>query len=133
MEELVHWTRKNLDDRFFHPLIVIGIFIVEFLAIHPFEDGNGRLSRALTCLLLMKAGYNYMPYSSTESIIEDNKEAYYRALRQTQITLNKNPDYEPWLMFFLKTLQKQKIRLEYKIEHTNGSAQTNLDLPEISA
>lgn len=81
----------------------------------------------------MKSGYVYVPYSSTESIIEDNKEGYYRALRQTQTTLNKEPNYEPWLMFFLKTLQKEKIRLEYKIEHANTSVQTNLDLPEISA
>ena len=79
MEKLVNWTKKNLEDKFFHPLIVIGIFIVEFLAIHPFEDGNGRLSRALTCLLLLKSGYNYMQYSSLEAVIEDNKEGYYRA------------------------------------------------------
>ena len=116
MEELVFWTRKNIDEKFIHPLIVIGIFIVNFLAIHPFEDDNGRLSRAITCLLLLKAGYNYMQYSSLEAVVEDNKEGYYRALRQTQTTLNtQNPDYEPWLMFFLKSLQKQKIRLEYKL------------------
>ena len=135
MQELIDWTNKNLLDRYYHPLIVIGIFIVNFLAIHPFQDGNGRLSRALTNLLLLKSGYVYVPYSSTESIIEDNKEGYYRALRQTQTTLNtlKEPNYEPWLMFFLKTLQKQKIRLEYKIEHANTAVQTNLDLPEISA
>ena len=116
MEGLVNRTRKNLEDRYYHPLIVIGIFIVNFLAIHPFEDGNGRLSRAITCLLLLKAGYNYMQYSSLEAVIEDNKEGYYRALRQTQATLkNDKPDYEPWLIFFLKSLQKQKIRLEYKL------------------
>jgi Fic family protein len=61
MEELVVWTRKNLDDPFLHPLIVIGIFVVHFLAIHPFQDGNGRLSRALTTLLLLKKWYAYMP------------------------------------------------------------------------
>lgn len=135
MQELIDWTNKNLLDRYYHPLIVIGIFVVNFLAIHPFQDGNGRLSRALTNLLLLKSGYAYVPYSSTESIIEDNKEAYYRALRQTQTTLNtlKEPNYEPWLMFFLKTLQKQKIRLEYKIKHVKTAVQTNLDLPEISA
>ena len=120
MQELVEWTNKNLADRFYHPLIVIGIFVVNFLAIHPFQDGNGRLSRALTNLLLLKSGYLYIPYSSTESIIEDNKEAYYRALRQTQTTLSsQNPDYEPWLMFFLKSLQKQKIRLEYKLSEND--------------
>ncbi len=128
MEELVNWTKKNLEDRFFHPLIVVAIFIVEFLAIHPFEDGNGRLSRALTCLLLMKAGYNYIPYSSMEAVIEDNKEGYYRALRQTQTTLkNTEPNFEPWLSFFLKALQKQKIRLEYKIQNSDNVKQ-NTDL-----
>ncbi len=133
MQELVEWTNKNLADRFYHPLIVIGVFVVNFLAIHPFQDGNGRLSRALTNLLLLKSDYLYIPYSSTESIVEDNKEAYYRALRQTQTSLNKTPDYEPWLMFFLKTLQKQKIRLEYKLEHTEDKKLSNLDLPEVSA
>jgi len=129
MQELVEWTRKNIEDKFHHPLIVIGTFIVNFLAIHPFQDGNGRLSRALTCLLLLKAGYAYVPFSSIEAIIEDNKEGYYRALRQTQVTLNKEVNYEPWLMFFLKTLQKQKIRLEYKI---NKDSSNKLSLPELS-
>ncbi len=133
MQELIEWTNKNLADRFYHPLIVIGIFVVNFLAIHPFQDGNGRLSRALTNLLLLKSGYLYIPYSSTESIVEDNKEAYYRALRQTQTTLSSEQNYEPWLMFFLKTLQKQKIRLEYKLEHPKTKKLSNLDLPEISA
>jgi len=133
MHELVEWTNRNLVDKFYHPLIVIGVFIVNFLAIHPFQDGNGRLSRALTNLLLLKSGYLYIPYSSTESVVEDNKEAYYRSLRQTQITLNKEPDYNPWLMFFLRTLQKQKIRLEYKLEHVESKKISNLDLPEVSA
>lgn len=126
MEALVNWTRKNLDDRYFHPLIVIGLFIVNFLAIHPFEDGNGRLSRAITCLLLLKTGYTYMQYSSLESVIEDNKEGYYRALRQTQTTLkNDKPDYESWLIFFLKSLQKQKIRLEYKLNEKGIKTENN--------
>lgn len=133
MQELIEWTNKNLTERYYHPLIVIGIFVVNFLAIHPFQDGNGRLSRALTNLLLLKSGYLYIPYSSTESIVEDNKEAYYRALRETQVSIKNIPNYEPWLMFFLKTLQKQKIRLEYKLEHTSTSIKSNLDLPETSA
>lgn len=129
MQELIEWTRKNLEDKFHHPLIVIGTFIVNFLAIHPFQDGNGRLSRALTALLLLKAGYAYVPFSSIESIIEDNKEGYYRALRQTQVTLDKENNYEPWIMFFLKTLQKQKIRLEHKIKKDLSG---KLSLPELS-
>jgi len=118
MEELVLWTRKNLDDPFYHPLIVIGVFIVHFLAIHPFQDGNGRLSRSLTTMLLLKKGYDYVPYSSIESIIEVSKEGYYRALRRTQKDIWDNKaNYEPWLSFFLTTLQKQKRHLESKI-HT---------------
>jgi Fic family protein len=116
MEELVEWTRKNLDDSLLHPLIVIGVFIVHFLAIHPFQDGNGRLSRALTAMLLLKKSYAYVPYSSIESIIENSKEGYYRALCRTQTEIwNDKVDYEPWLSFFLTTLQKQKRHLENKI------------------
>jgi Fic family protein len=118
MEELVNWTRKNLDDPMLHSLIVIGIFIVHFLYIHPFQDGNGRLSRALTTMLLLKHGYTYVPYSSIESIIEASKEGYYRALRQTQKYIRNNKvNYEPWLSFFLTTLQKQKRHLENKISN----------------
>jgi len=117
MEALVEWTRKNLDDPFLHPLIVIAVFVVRFLAIHPFQDGNGRLSRVLTALLLLKSGYSYIPYSSIESIIESRKEGYYRALRETQKNIwTEKADYEPWLSFFLTILQKQKRHLENKIE-----------------
>jgi len=73
MHELIDWTRGNLKGKQFHPIIVIANFIVEFLAIHPFHDGNGRLSRIITNLLLAQAGYTYMPYASLEKIIEDNK------------------------------------------------------------
>ena len=116
MEELVEWTQKNLNDPFLHPLIVIAVFVVHFLAIHPFQDGNGRLSRALSAMLLLKSGFGYIPYSSMESIIEENKDGYYRALRRTQKNIwNGKADYEPWLLFFLTTLQKQKRHLESKI------------------
>jgi len=130
MKELVNKTNELLQDRFLHPLITISMFVVRFLAIHPFQDGNGRLSRALTTLLLLKTGYSYVPYSSMEAIIEDNKEGYYRALRQTQMTLTTSPDYEPWLVFYLRTMQKQKIRLEHKV----GTDITQMTyLPELSA
>ncbi|MCL2069427.1 MAG: Fic family protein [Treponema sp.] len=116
MEELVDWTRKNLEDNFLHPLLVIAVFIVHFLAIHPFQDGNGRLSRVLTALLLLKKGYAYVPYSSIESFIEASKEGYYRALRKTQKNIwRAKADYEPWFSFFLTSLLKQKRHLESKI------------------
>ena len=116
MQELVAWTRESLADRAWHPLIVIGLFVVVFLEIHPFQDGNGRLSRVLTTLLLLQAGYAYVPYSSLESIVEANKEGYYLALRRTQGTLTADqPDFEPWLLFFLRSLRQQKDRLQEKI------------------
>ena len=116
MQELVAWTRESLADGAWHPLIVIGLFTVVFLEIHPFQDGNGRLSRVLTTLLLLQAGYAYVPYSSLESVIEANKEAYYLGLRRTQGTPSQEaPDFEPWLLFFLRSLKKQKDRLAEKI------------------
>ena len=117
MRELVDWGRAELSRRTLHPLIVIAIFIVVFLAIHPFQDGNGRLSRILTTLLLLRAGYTYVPYSSLESVIEGSKEAYYLALRQTQATIRTSePDWGPWLMFFLGALRQQQVRLSAKLD-----------------
>lgn len=117
MQELVTWTKRSLTDESLHPLLVVAIFIVRFLAIHPFQDGNGRLSRVLTTLLLLKAGYAYVPYSSMESVIEMSKDRYYLALRRTQGTLKQaSPDWNPWLDFFLITLKKQKDNLLRKVE-----------------
>ena len=88
-----------------------------FLEIHPFQDGNGRLSRVLTTLLLLRAGYAYVPYSSLESVVEQSKEAYYLALRRTQGTIRtETPDWTPWLTFFLKALQRQMRRLRERVE-----------------
>lgn len=116
MAALIHGTRSALEDGEWHPLIVIGVFIVTFLAIHPFQDGNGRLSRVLTTLLLLRAGYHYVPYASLESIIERSKDQYYRALRRTQGTLrDERPDWQPWLDYFLGALQSQKRILDEKI------------------
>jgi Fic family protein len=116
MEALFAFTNKAIAEKLLHPLIIIGVFIVIFLAIHPFQDGNGRISRILTTLLLLKLGYSYVPYCSMESIIEQNKESYYLALRRTQKTLNtQNPKWDAWLLFFLQSLQKQKRRLESKV------------------
>ena len=116
MEELVQWTRDALNRNVFHPLLVIGVFTVVFLEIHPFQDGNGRLSRILTTLLLLRSGYAYVPYSSLESAVENSKEGYYIALRQTQRTIRSaKPNWQPWTVYFLRALQQQKRRLEKKI------------------
>lgn len=108
MQELVEATKDLLKENTYHPLLIIGNFIVEFLAIHPFTDGNGRLSRILTNLLLLQAGYTYVPYVSHEKLIEDNKPDYYMALRKSQNTFTaKNSSTLPWLTFFLTVFLKQ--------------------------
>jgi Fic family protein len=136
MQELITWTQTAFTEGKLHPLLIIGIFVVRFLAIHPFQDGNGRLSRALTTFLLLKSGYRYVPYSSLEAVIEQEKRAYYLALRQTQTTLSlPKANWEPWLVFFLKSLKRQKDNLEMKVNrehillnHQPESFQLILDL-----
>lgn len=117
MTELVDWVQQERALGRLHPLLVIALCVVIFLAIHPFQDGNGRLSRVLTTLLLLQAGYGYVPYSSLESVVEQSKDAYYLALRQTQGTIRgETPDWQPWLGFFLRAMGEQIARLEKKIE-----------------
>ena len=127
MKDLVEWTNDNFKDGYLHPILVIGVFIVHFLAIHPFTDGNGRMSRALTTMLMLQHGYSYMPYASMESIVEASKEGYYRALRGTQKSIwSENVNYEPWLSFFVTSLQKQKRVLEEKIKQVQGQESEKL-------
>jgi Fic family protein len=133
MEALVAWTRKALDEEALHPLLVIAVFIVAFLAIHPFQDGNGRLSRVLTTLLLLRTGYAYVPYASLERVIEENKDLYYKALRRTQTTLrHETPDWEPWVGFFLRCLKKQKDSLAARLDRERIAQGSEADLPELS-
>lgn len=129
MEELVKWTNKTLEEDAMHPLLVTAVFVVVFLAIHPFQDGNGRLSRILTTLLLLRAGYHYVPYSSLERVVEENKDFYYQALRRTQVSLKKpKQNWDPWLGFFLRGLKKQKDHLATKLHSENLMLQTDLPL-----
>jgi Fic family protein len=129
MEELVRWTSQALAEKTIHPLLVVAAFAVRFLAIHPFQDGNGRLSRILTTMLLMQRGYLYVPYASLESVIEENKDLYYAALRRTQGTLKQaRPDWEPWVLFFLRSLKKQKEKLVVKLERERVLARSLLPL-----
>ena len=118
MQELVEWTGRTLAEKKYHPFLIVANFLVEFLQIHPFKDGNGRLSRVLTNLLLLKEGYEYMPYISHEKLVEDNKPEYYVALRKSQKTFlpagasakegkTKRENIIPWLDFFLTIFLKQ--------------------------
>lgn len=130
MTALIAWVNEAQADGKLHPLLIIALFVVRFLAIHPFQDGNGRLSRILTVLLLLQAGYLYVPYASLERFIETNKDTYYLALRKTQTTLQTDtPDWEPWLLFFLRVLKAQKDSLAQKVKHEKVLADT---LPRLS-
>lgn len=117
MRALFEETRDALESREVHPLLAVARFIVAFLAIHPFQDGNGRLSRVLTTFLLLQQGYDYVPYASLERVVEDNKHRYYAALRESQTAMRENPAaFGEWLLFFLRALQAQKRSLEAKLE-----------------
>jgi Fic family protein len=130
MRELVAWLKEANELRRLHPLLIIAVFVVTFLEIHPFQDGNGRLSRVLTTLLLLQAGYAYVPYSSLEGVIENSKEGYYLGLRQTQGTIRSEaPNWQPWLVFFLRALQQQVRRLALKVEREKNALTA---LPELA-
>lgn len=130
MQELVAWLKEARALARLHPLLIVAVFIVTFLEIHPFQDGNGRLSRVLTTLLMLQAGYAWVPYSSLENVIETSKEAYYLALRQTQSTIRTEaPDWQPWLLFFLRAVQQQKRRLAAKVEREKNALAA---LPELA-
>lgn len=117
MAELVSSTKAALAEQSLHPLLVIAAFVVHFLAIHPFQDGNGRLSRVLTTLFLLRSGYRYVPYSSLERIVEKNKDGYYRALRASQRYIrSEQEELDDWARFFLKALKQQKDVLLRKME-----------------
>jgi len=110
MLELVEAVKAAFKEKRFHPLLIIGNFLVEFLLIHPFQDGNGRISRILTNLLLLQNGYEYTPYVSHEKLVEDNKADYYVALRKSQKTMrSKKPNIVSWLDFFLAIVHKQAV------------------------
>lgn len=108
MQELMEWTDKAFVEKKYHPLLIVGNSIVEFLKIHPFQDGNGRLSRILANLLLLKEGYLFVPYVSHEKLIENNKNEYYLALRRSQSSFGKKEeDVFPWLNYFLDIILNQ--------------------------
>ena len=124
MSALIAETNAALADPTLHPLFTIARFVVSFLAIHPFQDGNGRLSRALTTLLLLRSGYDYVPYASLERVVEENKVWYYAALRESQLKMREDPArFGAWLLFFLGSLASQKRALDTKLSVERGIIQ----------
>ncbi len=127
MTELIDWTNKAFSEKEIHPLLLIGTFVYEFLSIHPYQDGNGRLSRLLTNLLLIKAEYKFVLYISLENIIEQKKAAYYQALMEGQKDrYNENERIDKWLLFFLESLHELILKFEHKLkEYRNLGAYLN--------
>ncbi len=123
MNYLINWTNEQFEKKEIHPLIVIAHFVYEFLSIHPFQDGNGRLSRLLTTLLLLQNEYMFIQYVSFENLIEKSKKEYYQALMESQKNRNKeNENISKWTLFFLDKLNEltQKLDAKYDIFKTKG-------------
>ncbi|MEL6944951.1 MAG: Fic family protein [Bacteroidota bacterium] len=113
MESLIQWTNRSFENEELHPLIIIGTFVYEFLSIHPYQDGNGRLSRLLTTLLLLRNGYYFMQYASMEIEIEKRKKDYYKALMNGQKDRGTEKEIiKDWILFFLDTLEATIKKLE---------------------
>jgi len=108
MRDLIGWYQWAKTEKFKHPLILIANFAFEYLAIHPFQDGNGRTSRLLTNLMLLQNGYSFSAIVSHEKLIETSKAEYYLALNKTQRTWkSENEDVSPWLLYIFDIFLKQ--------------------------
>lgn len=117
IQGLISWTNERLSKRDMHPLVLTAAFVYEFLSIHPYQDGNGRLSRLLTSLLLMKQDYRFIQYVSFENVIESRKEGYYRALMENQKNRTGNQEHiDGWVVFFLDCMIELTRRLDVKYE-----------------
>ena len=117
MFELIEWTNIQWNEKAIHPIIVLAVFVYEFLSIHPFQDGNGRLSRLLTTLFLLQQGYEFMQYISFENHIENNKKQYYDALMSGQRKrIAQEEIIDKWLVFFLESLKTLTEKLDKKYD-----------------
>jgi Fic family protein len=116
MGELLAWSREQLSEETMNPLIVIAVFVYEFLSIHPFHDGNGRLSRLLTTMLLVREEYYFVQYVSFEHIVEERKKEYYRVLMECQRHRQSGDEQIGiWIMFFLDCMIELSEQLEGKL------------------
>lgn len=112
---LIEWTNRQWTEKTIHPIIVLSVFVYEFLSIHPFQDGNGRLSRLLTTLFLLRHGYGFIQYISFENHIEKNKKSYYEALMTAQRKRVTGDDIlDRWLIFFLESIKELTVKLDAK-------------------
>ncbi len=114
---LLAWLARERSEPTLHPLMTVAVFTASFMAIRPYQDGNGRMARLLTRLLLLQAGYSHVAYGSLEAVLENDKDNFIHALNRTLIGMDGgNPHWEPWLAFFLSSLAEQVRRLYSKLE-----------------
>lgn len=118
MNGLIDWYAQDIIT---HPLVKCALFAYEFVSIHPFQDGNGRLSRLISTLLLLKNGYSWIKYVSFEHEIENRKSEYYRELRNCQ-TQRPNEDVTAWVHFFLDALKNIQNQLLLKLRNSGISS-----------
>ncbi len=117
MNVLIEWVKLQSEKELLHPLIIIGTLVYEFLSIHPFQDGNGRLSRLITTFLLLKYDYLFIQYISFEHIIERRKKDYYKALIDGQKhRYSKKEKIDKWILFFLSCIEELILKLEKKYD-----------------
>ncbi|MDC3415133.1 Fic family protein [Terrihalobacillus insolitus] len=118
IDSLCHELNERMSKEDIEPLILISLFILDFLSIHPFNDGNGRMARILTLLLLYKFGYEVGRYISLEKIIENTKESYYETLRLSSQGWHENEnknDIFPWVNYILGTFVAAYKELESRV------------------
>lgn len=122
MRELIEWYHADKDT---HPLVKCASFVYDFVSIHPFQDGNGRLSRLLTTLLLLKSGYKWIQYVSFEHEIESRKSEYYSVLRTCQAK-RPNENITPWIEFFFSALSNIQKQLMAKLEQEGSGSELSI-------
>ena len=118
MENLCEEFNNAIERAEYDPLLLIPMFILDFLCIHPFNDGNGRMSRLLTLLLLYRNGYIVGKYVSMEMLIEKTKETYYEALQNSSLEWHNNQsDYTSFVRYYLGVVLKGYNEFQDRIEH----------------
>ncbi|MGB5383601.1 MAG: Fic family protein [Lutimonas sp.] len=121
MLDLITWTNIQLEEKRLHPILITSVFVYEYLSIHPYQDGNGRLSRLLTTFLLLKQDYNFVEFISFEHVIENRKDMYYQVLMETQKYRGTEKEIlDKWVIFFLNCLIDLTQKLQVKYETYNN-------------
>ncbi|MDR1322588.1 MAG: Fic family protein [Gracilibacteraceae bacterium] len=128
MDDLCTAFIESLEKSEYDPLLLIPMFVLDFLCIHPFNDGNGRMSRLLTLLLFYRAGYIVGKYISVEKLIEGSKDTYYEALQDSSTSWHENNnDYAPFVRYYLGVVQKAYNEFEERVEYLSDKGLSKPD------